>query len=275
MVNVSTFVVAALAFVSGACAAGGPVNPPANVAHARQGGVSSRNINVERMTNAKRLAMGLPPMAPQRRNAAQMAARNVVNPSQSATPGRTLTGRIQVSNANTGAFLGYVSKNYQLFGEYGLVDKLNQGLKVKIDGVTNGKSGPLQITNKNGDSTYPNVGAVSGYSNTNTALTAGSFNYVYIGGTAQTSPFATPALGPSAFFDATSVQEAIESAVWYFNTNNRRITFGWVNPDGTRAEAKLALYKPDGVLLAVADIAAFRAEFTGQTVPVTFTLVDD
>ena len=57
---------------------------------------------------------------------------------------------------------------------YGLVKKRKDALKVKIPGVGNGKSGPLQIIGKNGDQTYPNLGGIVGYWNTNDALTANS-----------------------------------------------------------------------------------------------------
>lgn len=274
MVKFSTFFVSLLAIGATGVSALKSIQPEASKISARSDAFTSRDyIDVERMTNAKRLAQGQPPLPPRRRNHADLAART--KPSASPTPGRVLTGSIQITNSRTGEFLGYVGKTYQLYGEYGPVNKLKNALKVKIPGVTNGKSGPLQIIGKNGDNVYPNVGAIVGYQNTDAALSEGSPNYVYIGGVAQTAPGATPQTAGSAFYQATGIQEKVESAVWFFNTNNRKITFGWVNPDGTVAQAaKLALYKPDNVLIAVGDLAKFKDEF-GAAVPVTFTLVDD
>jgi len=80
------------------------------------------------------------------------------------------------------------------------------------------------------------------------------YSYLYIGGVAQSesavvktnkrfisadigvrfpaAPGAPPQNGGSAFSTATGATEKIESAIWYFNTRDRKITLGWVNPDG-------------------------------------------
>ncbi|KAH7108578.1 hypothetical protein BKA62DRAFT_682728 [Auriculariales sp. MPI-PUGE-AT-0066] len=276
MVNVSSFFFAVVALVGAVAAADDgpqvqfksvqPASPAARV-------ISSRDtLHVERMTNAKRMAAGLPINPPHRRNHADLAARHP-KPSSSPVPGRNLDGYVQISNANNGKFLGYIGKAYQVYGEYGPVNKINKALKVSVQGVSNHKSGPLQIVGKNGDKTYPNLGGLVGYASTSDALTAGNSNYLYIGGVQQTGAGSSPVTGGSAFFDATSAQAKVESAVWQFNSSNRKITLQWVNPDGSITNGKLVLYKPDNVLLAVGDIKAFRQEFGGPTVPVVLTLI--
>ncbi|KAH7098477.1 hypothetical protein BKA62DRAFT_712904 [Auriculariales sp. MPI-PUGE-AT-0066] len=278
---ISLFVALAAAvsvFAEGPVEAGADVTdgPQAKLAAIQPGKAKARSFDARealhegRMTNAKRMALGLPPNAPvvRRHNTGTSP---VQPPSPSNPVCKCLDGVVQISNSNNGKFLGYIGKNYELYGEYGSVKKENKALKVSLQCVSNKKSGPLQILGLNGDSKYPNIGGVVGYASTSNALV--NYNYLYIGGVQQTTVGSTPVLGGSAFYDATGVKEKVESAIWHFNTNNRKITVEWVNPDGSSTSAKLVYYKPDGVLLAVADIKAFRAQFGGPTIPVVLTLV--
>ena len=60
----------------------------------------------------------------------------------------------------------------------------------------------------------PFLGGISGFANSDYNIVPGSYNYIYLGATAQTAPGAAPAVSPNTFTIATDVPEAIESAIW-------------------------------------------------------------
>lgn len=256
------------------------IQPPAELVRARPTSArvhtSRDNIALERVTNAKRLAQGLPPLPPRavRRGTPTVEARhNRPKPSPSSAPGHTVSGYIVATDSRTGKFIGYVGKQYQIFGEYGAVIKHGDALKVAVKGVKWwGETGPVEIHQTNGDKVFTAVGAISGFASDSEDLLPGSSSYLYIGGTSSTAPLAPPTKADNAFTDDTSLEEAVESAIWHYNAVTRKVTAEWINTDGTPAKTQLAYYPDDNVFIAVGDLAAFKAEF-GDAQPVTFVLV--
>ncbi|KAI0668055.1 hypothetical protein C8Q78DRAFT_269612 [Trametes maxima] len=227
--------------------------------------------SVDHLTNAQRLARGLPPRSPRfnsRRRA--LAAR------QSPTPCALTqaTGTIQVNGAGDAG--SYVA-GANAFGEYTLANDAAAALEVVLLRC-NSNTEPFDIrSGTNGIAAYPFVGAVSGFANTDDNLGPGSFNYAYIAGTSQVTPGpAQPA--PNAFSAATGsgTQNDAESAIWTLGPDNA-LTPTWTNADGAAAAAAGAtlLYVASADAFALTgDVGAFEANF-GSATPVTFTFVEN
>ncbi|KZV88697.1 hypothetical protein EXIGLDRAFT_722423 [Exidia glandulosa HHB12029] len=251
------------------------IQPPASFVRPRPSRVShnSRDITAERMTNAKRMAQGLPPLPPRmHRRGTQTAAK--ARPSPSGVPGgHATTGYIMATETRTGKFVGFVGKQYELFGEYGAVASTRNALKVKITGLKkHATTGPIEIHQTNGDKLFTSFGAVAGFASDSATLAPGSSNYLYIAGASSTAPLAAAIEADNSFTEATGQEEAAESAIWFIDSVKNKISAKWVNPDGSVAKTQLAYYPDDNVFIAVGDAKAFTEEF-GKAVPVTFTLV--
>ncbi|KAG5636761.1 hypothetical protein H0H81_006951 [Sphagnurus paluster] len=109
---------------------------------------------------------------------------------------------------------GYVAKKINSYGQYvidntGQVDKR---LMVVLD-LSAAAEGPSNIRTINGLVTFPFLGAINGVFNTSPDAGPGSYNYMYIAATRETSPNAPPALGLNAFSQATNMPLEIESAI--------------------------------------------------------------
>ncbi|KAL7284694.1 hypothetical protein ACG7TL_001998 [Trametes sanguinea] len=207
------------------------------------------------LTNAQRLARGLPPRSPRlntRRNRA-LAARQSATPCTFSQP----TGIIRVSSANDNSLNGYISSTANSFGEYTVTTDAPQALSVAIQRC-NSASGPFDMTALNGalSSQYPYVGLVNGFASTDDNIRAGSYNYAYIAGTTSV-PAGSPAEAvPNAYSGATgSVKDA-----------------EWVNTDGSQATTQLVYSPGAGALAVVGDAAVFASNF-GTATAVTLTFV--
>jgi hypothetical protein len=162
----------------------------------------------------------------------------------------------------SGNSLGYVSAAFNSFGEYGIVTDASAALQISASAP--GDGGVFEITATNAQAAALSlVGAVVGFSDTSDALGPGSYNYLYLAGTAhsashsplpvlllliahslnQAAPGAVPAQGANSFTTATNIAEDIESVIWTYNAASGEIAPVWVNPDGC-AHAFLRLRLP-------------------------------
>jgi len=168
----------------------------------------------------------------------------------------TLTGQIAVTNSSTSADLGFVGNFFALFGEYGLTNNPAQSLTVSFSD----SSTPFSLLATNGPSaTYPYLGGVVGFANSNNDLAAGSNNYAYLAGTV-----AGTATNQNAFSAATAISELSQSVLWSLGAGNQ-LTAGWVNTDASIVTAAIMYYAPDNVFVLTGDAAAFQAGFGGGT----------
>lgn len=111
-----------------------PDFPPSAVADAPFGNSNPYNIVARslamnptaHLTNAQRLARGLPPNHPRSHH-----ARRAIRPRQSSTCGRR-TGTISVNIAGLDAGVGYLSRLANAFGEYEFTTDPTQALSVSI-----------------------------------------------------------------------------------------------------------------------------------------------
>ncbi|EJF62080.1 hypothetical protein DICSQDRAFT_146821 [Dichomitus squalens LYAD-421 SS1] len=210
------------------------------------------------LTNAQRLARGLPPNPPRRRSRTARA----LQPRQSSTC-VAQTGTIAVSTG------GYLSATATSYGEYSSTTDVSQALLVSfcVD-TTVGTTFDLQTLN--GLSAYPYLGAVQGFADRSRDLAAGSFNYYYIAGTEQTAR--GPAVpGVNSFSAAAGVAEAVESNIWTLTDTNELVP-SFVNSDGTAVTPSIVYVSSSNAFAITSDVGAFTSNF-GAAQPVTFTFV--
>ena len=178
------------------------------------------------------------------------------------------TGTVKVTDTDTNTVLGYVSTQWNSFGEYGVTNNPSQYLTVSFDPG----SAPFDITATNGpNASYPLVVGIQGYASTNANLGPGSFNYAYLGGGTAT-PANSPALNqPNSFTAATGISEGIESAIWSLGSGNQLLP-QWVNTDNSTPATYLVL--AGNVLVMTGDTTAFGNTF-GSSPDVGLNLVGD
>ncbi|CAL1702947.1 unnamed protein product [Somion occarium] len=213
------------------------------------------------VTNAQRMARGLPPMPPRFNH-----AKKHLHARQSDAPCVPVSGTIQ---ANVGGRTAYVSRNVNDFGEYELDNGVSGALEVTI--CVRGNDA-FDIRTNNGVAAFPFFGGVVGFANTDDNLSAGSFNYVYIAATSQTPVGSRPVAGPNAFTAATDISKNIESAIWTIDPNSRVLRSNWVNTNGRVATQSIRYIPSVNAFAIVGDVAEFEDSF-GVSSPATFTFI--
>ncbi|TFK50840.1 hypothetical protein OE88DRAFT_1659942 [Heliocybe sulcata] len=222
----------------------------------------------KRLTNAQRLARGLPLRKPTRVKARQAAP--------SSCPTTSHTGIIRVV-AVDGGLQGYVAATPNSFGEYQPTLDASAALRVSFGTSSCASSAGytrLDITAENGISNFPMLGFMTGFANTDNNLGSGSYNYAYLGGVTSTPPGSPAVVQPSSYSAVAGVPDATESAVWAWDRSSNALTVQWVNTDGSTPATYLA-YVPSANSFAVTgDLGAFTSNFGGAD-SATFTFVPD
>ncbi|KAF8895506.1 hypothetical protein BD779DRAFT_1466907 [Infundibulicybe gibba] len=218
-------------------------------------------------TNAKRLALGLSPMAPHRRE--NDAARRS---SPSSAPAITKRGYIQVINSANGGVLGYISKNSFSGAQYRYQPELSDALIVKFSvdsaasSVTNAR-----ITSENSDTGFQILSLVQGRDDTNPNIGSGSFHYLYFASSAGTAPGSTPSQVDNSYSAATGTPRAVESDVWSINLSSGSVTAQWINTDSSKPTTQF--WTQSTALYAGSDSAAFVARYPSPITTVTLKFV--
>ncbi|TFK43108.1 hypothetical protein BDQ12DRAFT_642516 [Crucibulum laeve] len=241
------------------------LNPPiSTINEARD--VPLSQLEARSLTNARRLAEGLPLNPPKRRTHTEVS-----RALPSGTPSNDVRqGIIQVFTGDI--LLGYVKAATNSFGEYGITADAAQALLVSVD-VTDAATGVADIGTINGpDASYPFFGGIVGFSSSNDDLASGSFNYVYLGATTQTEPNSPPVDGANSFTHATSLSKKIESAIWTFDASTNTLTSQWINTDSSSPATFIGYYASDNVFILTGDKTTFTNNF-GPTPWVTLKLV--
>ncbi|KAJ7328077.1 hypothetical protein DFH08DRAFT_1084649 [Mycena albidolilacea] len=257
--------VLAVAALGSASSIGRSLNPaPEDIAHATpREHISARSMPA---TNARRFALGLPPLAPRRtRVRAPRAQPSAVAPTQTSC-------NIAVMSSN-GTF-GFINATWNGFGEYGLFQAEQAGsLEVTISssGTT---ASELDLTATNSpDGTYPYFGALLGLASTSSDF--GPASYAYLGGITQT-PAGSPPLstGDSSFTAATGTSAVIESAIWRYDPATQSISAQWINTDGS-APATHIVYVGDSnqALIITGSVESVQNVFGSPYPEVTFMCV--
>ncbi|OSC97279.1 hypothetical protein PYCCODRAFT_1419807 [Trametes coccinea BRFM310] len=216
------------------------------------------------LTNAQRLARGLPPRSPALNRHSRRA--RALAPRQSSAPCSLPqeTGRIRAVGLPGDIYVARTDANG--FGEYGMTDDPSQALSVVLHRCTS-NSDPFQIEAVNGIAAYPYFGGVVGFANSDDNLGPGSSNYVYIAGTSSV-PAGPAQPAPNAFTASTGLAEDVESTLWTLTDANVLVPT-WINTDGTAAApgTTLVYVQTGGAFALVGDVAAFVAQF-GPATPV-------
>ncbi|KAH7104819.1 hypothetical protein BKA62DRAFT_425425 [Auriculariales sp. MPI-PUGE-AT-0066] len=250
---------------------------------------SRRSVHHERVTNAMRMRRGLPPLPPRHIPHAgtptvNVAARASPSPSPSSTPGEppappTVSGVIKITSKTDGSVLGYLSKEFAVYGEYAVAADIDGAMSIGIDRLKSGLNKAVDLQSLNGaESPYNYIGAITGWSFDSDDLVPGEASFKYIGGMSRTPAWSSPVQSnPNAFSVETGIQKASESSIWQINTVTSEITASWINSDGRPAlSSELLFYPSDNVLVLVGDSARFEAEYGVEetpSVPIKLSLV--
>jgi hypothetical protein len=154
--------------------------------------------------------------------------------------------------------------SYNSFGEAGVTTTPANFLSVSFTGPSQ-----FSILTLNGSSAdAPFLGGIVGFASSSDNLGTGSFNYAYLGGTAQTASGAAPGPGASAFDDSTGIPEDIESAIWPLNGSNALLP-QWLNTD--LSQPPIFIMDITNILVLTGDPAAFQDTFgSAEQVNLTF-----
>jgi hypothetical protein len=219
------------------------------------------------LTNARRLQLGLPLKKPIRRSHAPIAKRSGIPPI-------SINCYISVTNTDSGAVLGYISPQFNDFGEYGYFQPSQAGaLSVTLSYQPTDLSSPVNIiANNSPDPTVSFFGGIVGYASSSDDLGPGNPNYNYIGGTVQVASGAQPTDGGNSFEDLTQIDEHIESAIWLYDPINSLLTPQWINSDGSSTATSLIYVSDEPLFLMTGDVSEFKS-FYGLGNSITFTAV--
>ncbi|KAG8984693.1 hypothetical protein FRB90_005157 [Tulasnella sp. 427] len=217
-----------------------------------------QHANVGRMTNAKRLAMGLPPLKPKslRRGTRAASARRS---STSPVP-PTLHGcNIQAKWTSDGSFIGYLSPTLDSRGRYGAFQATQAGaLEVQFYAQDDECSDELDLVAVNGpNSAYPYVGAT---------VSTDGLTYAYITATTQTSP-GSDAVPQGNSHDST---HGTESAIWKYDPLTQAITPQWYS-GGPKADGSLvwtASSRDPNILTITYEVTGYWSVYESKARPV-------
>jgi len=223
------------------------------------------------VTNAQRLARGLPLLPPKHRRSSRRAAaargHHARAPAASPTPITPIQGYLLITNVTDAAnpkVLGYASNVPNFFGEYTWTDDtpdVSSRLIVEIPDSDGGNQ--LDLTVKNGPyaTSFPFFGSITGFASLSSDLSTGSYNYAYIGGTAQTSPNAPPTLGGNSFTSATLIPEKIESAIWSYDPKTQAVTPSYINSDSSKPDTVFGYADSGDAFILTGDATVFTNTF--------------
>ncbi|KAJ7100939.1 hypothetical protein B0H15DRAFT_944231 [Mycena belliarum] len=219
------------------------------------------------LTNAKRLALGLPLLRPHRRITAP--------PTSSPLPPVPQRCNIRAVGTDNTDF-GYLSPLWNGFGEYGMFQASPDGALELAFSYSPGSPSQISITAANGPSAmYSFFGAIVGFASTSNDFGLGSYHYAYLGGTTQTAAGAPPSSdGDNSFSAATGISKDIESAIWSYDPVTHALTAQWVNTDGAAPATHIVYANDSNKALAITgDVVAFQDTFGAPYPELLFTCV--
>lgn len=223
----------------------------------------ARAFNDEYISNAKRLALGLPLNKPHRRTP---TSDRPVHPS--AVPPATLRGHILVTDTEKGIPLGYISSTTNDVGEFGFLRPTVAGaleLSFKHDGAD--APSEIDLLAINSPFPFPYFGGI---------LDSGSpklghgAKYIGLGSIDKTSPGSRPAKVSNSYTASTGEEKLSESAIWAYDPFTRELSARWINTYGSSPATSLA-YVPGLSALVLVDDPTFKSKH--EAVHVAFKFV--
>jgi len=225
------------------------------------------------LTNAQRLARGLPIKPPHRR--ATIGPRSAF-PRASSVPRTNYRGIIAVTNTANGQILGYISTTSLGHAQYGYESSAANALIVSFDTDADAiVASAVRMTSENSDIPgFTLVSLVQGREDTSVDFAPGSLNYAYIAGMAEpgSASNSVPVTSPAnSYTAATGSTRAAISNVWEFNRRTLALTLQWVNSDGSKPTTDSFAQGP--ALYVGGDQAAFTQRFPATVTGISFILV--
>ncbi|KAJ7592677.1 hypothetical protein C8J56DRAFT_480945 [Mycena floridula] len=252
------------------------INPPPELLTSLLNGIQLEpQVEKRYLTNAYRLAAGLPLNPPVRRDQRRRsAAHHAHHPKPSSTPQPQLKrGFVEMLDADNGSPVGFVSKNFNLVGQYTVTEDRSEALGVQIDTAA-AANGFVSMQSVNGpDSSHPFFGAIGGWTSASDDLGPGSpevIGYATLGAVLETLAHSTPQVAGNSFTTLTQIKEPIESAIWSLSDDGT-LSARWVNTDGSRPQVFAGVI--ENTLILTGDKAAFRDSFAYPTQFVNFQFV--
>ncbi|KDR66951.1 hypothetical protein GALMADRAFT_258854 [Galerina marginata CBS 339.88] len=230
--------------------------------------ISSPRFFRKELTNAQRLARGLPLKPPARRRASpSIAARDAQT---SPVPTVTYTVVAQVFQDTTS--LGFVAPDPNYWTPL-LTPSIDSALRLSFSlplGATSGSQLSLTMLNDN-RGTY--FAPVVGRDSTSSDLAAGSFNYLYLDPVAApgTAAGATPQSAPSFFSTSSGLDKQTETSVWSVDLVSMTLTMQWINTDSSTPAS--ILFVQSNHIYAGGDPDAFHSRFPAPVNAVTLKIV--
>jgi len=229
---------------------------------------TKRDFSGVGLSNAALLRRGLPLKNPVMRRGTPVRRTDpsAVPPT---TPGTDHhRGIIAVTRLSDNSVLGYVSAASLSTGQFGYRD-ISSALIVDFDTPKTGPATQLNLGTENSDSGFTFAGLVQGRDSTSSNVAPGSFNYLYLAGTAPTSPGATPQSVPNSYH--IGAPRTSESAVWTYDSGSGVLSPIWINTDGTTPPVQY--FVQSGGIYIGGDSGAFHSRFPAPVDLVEFVFV--
>lgn len=226
------------------------------------------------LTNAQRLARGLPIKPPRRRP--NVVVRSAF-PRASSAPRASYRGIIAVKNTANGQILGYISRNSSAHPQYhykrSTADALVVSFSIDID--MSAVYYDVRILSENSDKpAFPLMSLVQGRDATSVNLGPGSFNYAYVAGMAEpgSPPDSVPVTSPANSYSAvTHLARAAMSNVWIFNKSTMGLRPQWVNSDGSKP--RTTIFSQHSIFYISGDQDAFFAKYPDHLMAIELILI--
>ncbi|EKM58240.1 uncharacterized protein PHACADRAFT_252417 [Phanerochaete carnosa HHB-10118-sp] len=230
------------------------------------------------LTNAERMARGLPPNPPNRRNGRLVArvsptpvGANSPAPTQQASGSGSCTQRsgiIEIASVDR-SISGYLANVTTRFGQYGFSP--NKGDAIEVLAHCDGDR--FDLTTVDMSSSYPYFGGITGLQSISADLLPGTSNYAYFGGVTPTLPGKPASSQDSSFTSLTKISNTVESAIWSMDDSTGILTPHWVNGSGDEQTTYIAYSPSVGVLYFTGDLSEFQGAVGESVHEIIFKLV--
>jgi hypothetical protein len=209
----------------------------------------------DHLSNAERLRRGLTIKAPRIPHTPTRAGAR-----RAAASGVSRTGYYKIVKADDGSDLGFVGKDFNVFGEYGLVEKKEDALPISFTVPADGSL--FDISNHNSDQSpvYPFIGLTNGFASTSEDVSEGSMNYAYLTGVQKGKNAASDGK-PNSFSAATGIDKSSQSLVWKIDNDSKMFSAEWSNTDGVFTPIECVYYSADDTIICTGDSEAFLNAF--------------
>lgn len=237
------------------------------------------------LTNAERLRRGMAPLPPKMKRFG-MHAPGPARPPQpepsaappqpsggaEPTPDIVWDGIVQVTHADTGEVLGYVSKQLTQFGQFGVSKNLRIPVEVSF-ATTRANQKPSSIKLTNGDSRSGKFfGAVASQWMAGGFMGKGKNSFSYLARTAETKSGLGPMNVANSILSLLGIRLKAESAIWTINPFTGLLTSQWTNTGGKVFPTTIFYYKSLNALALSYDHGEFQKAHR-DAVPVKLTIV--